>query len=59
MNAPVANAGPKPPARPAGNGRGRVSAFSWVPLMNLPTREPMPSRSVIRGWRALLIDRLP
>jgi hypothetical protein len=59
MNPRIAIAGPKAPDRPADRSRRRTHAFSWVPLMNVPTREPTHSPGVIRGWHALLIDRLP
>ena len=58
MNSPVVIPGTKPLARPAGSGRSRANAFSWLPLMNIPTREPTHNRGVIRGWRALLIGTL-
>jgi hypothetical protein len=58
MNAPVETAGAKPRVSPAGGGRLRANTFSWWPVVNISTREPVRARGVSRGWRALLVETL-
>jgi hypothetical protein len=41
------------------SGLVRVTAFSWQPILNLPTRETVRARGVSHGWRSLLLDRHP
>ena len=59
MNAPTATSGRRFPPRPLVSGLVRVTAFSWQPILNLPTRETVRARGVSHGWRALLLDRHP
>ena len=57
MNALANNiAGSKSRSRPLVAGRIRATAFSWQPILNLPTRETIRARSISRGWRALLLN---
>jgi hypothetical protein len=56
MNALADIAGGKPRLRPLVAGRIRSTAFSWQPILNLPTRETIRTRCVSRGWRSLLLE---
>jgi hypothetical protein len=59
MNAPTETSARRLPSRPLVAGLVRATAFSWQPILNLPTRETVRSRSVSHGWRSLLLARHP
>jgi len=49
-------AGSKPQPGPLVTGCFQVTAFSWQPILNLPTRQLMRARGVSRGWRSLRLN---